>query len=156
MLRSLGIPARVVSGFKCDEWNAGGGYYQVRQRHAHTWVEAYIRAGQIPPELMHGKDRWPWNDGAWIRLDPTPGGGEGLRTHWYSPIGEALDWVDSKWSNYVVELDFDRQRDAIYQPIAAVILAGWRGLPIPAGGTPSWARWAWQIISIISAARSAG
>ena len=25
-----------------------------------------------------------------------------------------------------MELDFDRQRDAIYQPIAAVILAGWR------------------------------
>ena len=29
-----------------------------------------------------------------------------------------MDWLDSAWSNYVVELDCQRQRDAIYQPIA--------------------------------------
>ena len=31
MLRSQQIPARMVVGFKCDEWNSMGGYYQVRQ-----------------------------------------------------------------------------------------------------------------------------
>ena len=54
--------------------------------------------------------------------------------HWFSPIRDALDWLDSAWSNYVVELDCQRQRDAIYQPIAR--RDGPRGgkRPIRAGG----------------------
>ena len=35
-----------------------GGYYQVRQLHAHTWVEAYLRPSQLPAKLKHGKDYW--------------------------------------------------------------------------------------------------
>ncbi len=60
MLRSQGIPARMVCGFKCDQndWNSAGGYYQVRQLHAHTWVEAYLRPSQLPVKLEHGKDYW--------------------------------------------------------------------------------------------------
>ena len=43
MLRSQGIPARMVVGYKCDEYNPLGNFFQVRQLHAHTWVEAYPR-----------------------------------------------------------------------------------------------------------------
>ncbi len=39
MLRSQHIPARVVVGYRTDEWNQIGQCYQVRQLHAHTWVE---------------------------------------------------------------------------------------------------------------------
>ncbi len=57
MLRSLGIPARLVTGFLATEWNDFGGYYTVRQRDAHAWVEVYYpRSG-------------------WITLDPTPASG---------------------------------------------------------------------------------
>ncbi len=42
MLRSQGIPARIAIGFRCGEWNSAGGYYQVRQLHAHTWVEVLL------------------------------------------------------------------------------------------------------------------
>ena len=42
MLRSQGIPARVVVGYKCDGWNKLGKFYQVRQSDAHAWVEAYL------------------------------------------------------------------------------------------------------------------
>ncbi|HPO15763.1 MAG TPA: DUF3488 and transglutaminase-like domain-containing protein [Candidatus Hydrogenedentes bacterium] len=54
MLRSLGIPARVVSGFKGGEWNAFDGSYTVRARMAHLWVEALF-----PSE-------------GWVRFDPSP------------------------------------------------------------------------------------
>lgn len=120
MLRSQGIPARMVVGYKCDEWNAEGGYYQVRQLHAHTWVEAFLHYNEIPPDMLHGKDFWPWKkEGGWLRLDPTPGvAGTRRDASWFAPIRGAMDRVESLWSKYVVELDYESQRDAIYGPIA--------------------------------------
>ncbi len=54
MLRSLGVPARLVTGFLATEWNEYGSYYTVRQRDAHAWVEVYF---------PHS---------GWITMDPTP------------------------------------------------------------------------------------
>lgn len=42
MLRSLGIPARVVSGYAQGEQTAATDTYLVRNRHAHTWVEVFF------------------------------------------------------------------------------------------------------------------
>ena len=42
MLRSQGIPSRVVLGYRCDEWHEDQQCYQVRQLHAHAWVEAFL------------------------------------------------------------------------------------------------------------------
>ena len=128
MLRAVGIPARMVSGYKCDEWNEMGKYYQVRQLHAHTWVEAYLRPKQLPRDLIHGADYWPWNRaGGWLQLDPTPAAREEKPT-WFTPVRHTFDWLDSAWSNYVVELDCQRQRDAIYQPIAQAATFLWQEL----------------------------
>jgi transglutaminase-like putative cysteine protease len=41
LLRSAGVPARLVGGFVAVERNEGGGYWVARQRDAHAWVEAY-------------------------------------------------------------------------------------------------------------------
>jgi transglutaminase-like putative cysteine protease len=54
MLRIIGIPARLVTGFLATEWNEYGGYFTVRQRDAHAWVEVYF---------PHS---------GWITMDPTP------------------------------------------------------------------------------------
>ncbi len=54
MVRSLGIPARVVSGFRGAEWNAGDQSYLVRAHMAHLWVEVYF--------LNRG----------WVTFDPSP------------------------------------------------------------------------------------
>lgn len=54
LLRTIGIPARLVTGFLATEWNEFGGYYTVRQQDAHAWVEVFFpRSG-------------------WITMDPTP------------------------------------------------------------------------------------
>ncbi|MHB8881827.1 MAG: transglutaminase family protein [Thermodesulfovibrionales bacterium] len=53
MLRSLGIHARVVTGFLGGDRNNYGDYIIVRRSNAHSWVEALI-------------------DGTWRRYDPTP------------------------------------------------------------------------------------
>ena len=42
MLRTLGIPARVVGGFTPGNRNAFTGYYEVKNSDAHTWVEVFF------------------------------------------------------------------------------------------------------------------
>ena len=42
MLRSLGIPARVVAGYAVGRRNTFSGYYEVRASDAHAWVEVWF------------------------------------------------------------------------------------------------------------------
>jgi transglutaminase-like putative cysteine protease len=42
MLRSLGIPARLVAGYTPGSHNPFTGYYEVHNSDAHTWVEAWF------------------------------------------------------------------------------------------------------------------
>ncbi len=61
MLRSQGIPARMVSGYKGGEWNSLGEFYQVRELNAYAWAEVQVA------------DPDPNNAGKkWLILDPTP------------------------------------------------------------------------------------
>ncbi|NTV13709.1 MAG: DUF3488 domain-containing transglutaminase family protein [Desulfobulbaceae bacterium] len=53
MLRSRGIPARLVTGFSATNYNPLTGYYEVRGIDGHAWTEAYL-----PP---HG----------WVTFEPT-------------------------------------------------------------------------------------
>ena len=57
MMRSLGLPARNVTGFLGADYNPYGDYYAVRNGHAHSWVEVFI-------------------DGRWLTFDPTPASGQ--------------------------------------------------------------------------------
>lgn len=103
MLRSLKIPARVVCGFTSPEWNPMGQFYQVRQCHAHSWVECYLP------------------DGTWLQLDATPPEGRNeaiaqLDTG-FPLMRQISDMVDYVWSGYVLGLDSKRQEEAVYSPI---------------------------------------
>jgi transglutaminase-like putative cysteine protease len=42
MARSLGIPARIATGFAQGTYDSGRGVYQVYQNNAHTWAEIYF------------------------------------------------------------------------------------------------------------------
>lgn len=80
LARSLGIPARVASGFRVHERNPVGGFYAVRARDAHAWVEA-------------------WVDGAWRTYDPTPPGALRAQASGTTPWARALwDWSQDRWS----------------------------------------------------------
>jgi len=55
MLRELGVPARLVSGYGSGNFNPVTNYYEVRANDAHAWVEVYFPG--------YG----------WLPFDPTPG-----------------------------------------------------------------------------------
>jgi protein-glutamine gamma-glutamyltransferase len=90
MLRSLGIPARIVMGFYGGELNTYGEYIIVRQSDAHSWVEALI-------------------DKRWKRFDPTPAVAVGKP----SAIDLYLDMLRMKWNRYVVSFSSSDQRQMI-------------------------------------------
>jgi transglutaminase-like putative cysteine protease len=51
LLRSVGIPARLVTGYLPGDFNPDSGVYTVREGHAHAWTEIYFpRHGWIPFE----------------------------------------------------------------------------------------------------------
>jgi len=111
MLRSQGIPARLVVGYHTDEFNSIGGFYTARQLHAHAWVEALVDAKWINPDhLFHPLE---WSDQYWVRFDPTPGGG-GVERAVSGRVAEVLDLAQSMWTDYVVQRSPSiRQRDGL-------------------------------------------
>jgi transglutaminase-like putative cysteine protease len=48
LARALGIPARLVAGYRVVEHNGFGGYAVVRSKHAHAWGEAYVPVATDP------------------------------------------------------------------------------------------------------------
>ncbi len=80
MLRTQGIPARMVTGFKGGEENAYGNYVIVRQSNAHSWVEVAI-------------------DDEWVRFDPTPLADIGTSRGF---VVQAFDALRMSWYRYVV------------------------------------------------------
>lgn len=92
LLRTLGIPARVVNGFQQGQWNEFGKYFVVRQSDAHSWVEVFFP----------GK--------GWITFDPTP---PSAFSEEYAPVidripvvnrvNRYLDFIRTRWDRYIVQ-----------------------------------------------------
>lgn len=101
LLRSEGVPARLISGFVATEWNNASGYLIVRARDAHTWVE-----------VLDGD--------TWIRYDPTPGSFQQV-----SLITNFLDNVRMTWYRNVVTYDLARQVQTVTS-VGAFFAAGGR------------------------------
>ena len=129
MLRSQGIPSRVVNGFVTNEYDARGEYYRIRQRDAHSWVEAYVPHECLPDTCPFGKKDADWKLGGWLRLDPTPSRTAG--TAFTSLVGNVeswFEWAQDAWVTYVVHMDGAKQREAIYDPLKSLAAELKRGL----------------------------
>ncbi len=113
MLRSQGIPARIVVGYHGDEFNSLGQYYIFRQSHAHAWVEALIDREDIPlSQTVYGQ---PVSQRYWLRLDPTPGGG-GVPDGGSNANGggrRIAELAKNFWNDYIIEMNHQRQDSAL-------------------------------------------
>jgi len=96
MMRSLGKPARNVTGFLGADYNPYGDYYAVRNGHAHSWVEVLI-------------------DGRWITFDPTPASGQVFATPsgFAVKLRQMMDAMRVRWAEYVVEYNIRDQAKAL-------------------------------------------
>ncbi|HRE15686.1 MAG TPA: DUF3488 and transglutaminase-like domain-containing protein [Rhodocyclaceae bacterium] len=116
LMRSAGIPARVVGGYQGGEANPVDGYYVIRQSDAHAWAEVWLE----------GK--------GWVRVDPTAAvsperieaniatalpAGEPLptlvqiNTDWIKALRFRWEAVNNSWNQWVLGYNPDRQRELL-------------------------------------------
>jgi hypothetical protein len=108
MLRAVGIPSRVVNGFRRGEHNEWSDYFIVRQSDAHSWVEAFFPGP------------------GWIEFDPTPVGSQNRGSAWYRRLAQILDTLDVVWTEVVT---FDRVKQiGFFQSVRRKIESSWENV----------------------------
>jgi len=97
LVRSIGIPARLVNGFAGGSENSIGGFVELTRSDAHAWVEVHFaRAG-------------------WVRYDPTPVDAR-LRAdepHLLAQLRGLGSALEHWWYQHVVEFDRSHQMRAL-------------------------------------------
>ncbi len=91
MLRTLGIPARVATGFAGGTYNPVSGWHVIRASDAHSWVEAWLPGR------------------GWTLFDPTPPDPNPVGQTLMSTLSQYLDAADVFWQDWVLSYDLDRQ-----------------------------------------------
>jgi protein-glutamine gamma-glutamyltransferase len=133
MLRSQGIPSRIVLGYRgADE--VGDGKYEVRNAMAHSWVEA-----MIPRQRPDGETAWHW-----LTLDPTPATedtevAEFQWSRWWDDTRMSLSGM---FKHFIVEYDADQQdrtRSSLGDTVEAIFKKGWPGVAVGSRGVAFYA-----------------
>ncbi len=98
MLRTQGIPARLVNGFQMGEYSEISDFYTVRQSDAHSWVEVYFP--------KHG----------WIAFDPTPAAGlSQYDNNWLATLRHFSESVEMFWLEHVIGFSANEQASMAFR-----------------------------------------
>ncbi len=127
LLRAAGIPARVVNGFQRGEWNEVGQFYTVRQRDAHSWVEAYL------PEA------------GWVTFDPSPR--TAFEAQAFAPSGWLLKYFDAlrmRWNRYVIDYSLADQA-------ALAVGLRYQSFALRRSVSQAWDHWTFRVSRLLRA-----
>jgi len=130
MLRSLGVPARLAAGYGSGTHNPITGFYEVRAKDAHAWVEVYFpEQGWVPFDPTPGWTRDPYSGPMrrWLFSGATERFGMGGLTSSASQIGAAGAALLGALSGPLSVIG------AVIGALGAVVALGWG----------SWALWQW-------------
>jgi protein-glutamine gamma-glutamyltransferase len=87
LLRTVGIPTRLVNGFLMGEYNPVGGDYIIRESDAHSWVEVYVPGS------------------GWLEFDPTPPDPTLPPNGMLAQVARYVDAAELYWSSYILIYD---------------------------------------------------
>jgi transglutaminase-like putative cysteine protease len=113
MARSVGIPARVVTGYQGGEFNSMGGYFIVRQSDAHAWSEVWLEGRgwqRIDPTAAIAPERIERGLDAAISAEEDVPGRVLRQSALFSGIRLAWDAANTFWNDQVVEFGENQQR----------------------------------------------
>jgi transglutaminase-like putative cysteine protease len=111
VMRAMGVPARIVTGYQGAEPADADGFHIVRQSHAHAWAEywqpeaGWLRAdptGAVAPERVRASQALPTQPGlvGGALRSVSPALADQLRRGW--------ELLDSRWAQWV--MGYSRQR----------------------------------------------
>ena len=123
MLRSLGIPARLATGFQSGVYNPVSDLWLVRASDAHSWVEAWIPG--------YG----------WTTFDPTPADPNAGGLAWLAQLSLYLDAAETFWREWVMTYDVARQGTLAYRMEQGVHRAGIRWFDTAVSVRSGWERY---------------
>ena len=129
LMRSAGIPARIVTGYQGGEFNPAGNYYIVRQSDAHAWAEVWLTetgwtrvdptAAVAPERIEYGADglRRLLARGALLGGLPADTVRGLLSLTWLEQARQQtrLSWdaVNTTWQRWVLDYGQDRQQELL-------------------------------------------
>lgn len=149
VMRAMGVPARVVTGYQGAEEPDADGFRVVRQSHAHAWAEYWMPGagwlrvdptGAVAPERVRASRA----------LQPQPGFVAGafqnVNPALATQLRRAWELLDSRWNQWVMGYSRSKQFDllrrlGVHQPDwadLAKVLMGLLSATALAGAT-----WAW-------------
>jgi protein-glutamine gamma-glutamyltransferase len=116
LMRGMGIPARLVTGYQGGELNSVDGFWVIRQSDAHAWTEVWL-AGRGWVRVDPTSAVAPGRTGSFQRLQPPPGVmanalgavnpnlAAGLRAAW--------DALNNSWNQWVLNYTQSKQLDLL-------------------------------------------
>jgi len=114
LMRSAGIPARVVTGYQGGWWSESGGYLLVRNSDAHAWAEVWMASR------------------GWVRVDPTAAVSPARIEVGAAAANDASSWAQSEWVR-AFRNHFDRVNGWWTQAVIRFDALRQRGLLTPFG-----------------------
>jgi transglutaminase-like putative cysteine protease len=124
MLRALGIPSRMATGFQSGVYNPVNDLWLFRASDAHSWVEGWIPG--------YG----------WTTFDPTPADPNAGSLGLFSRAALYLDAAETFWQEWVVTYDLARQGSLAYRMEQTAHRAGLRWVDTAAALKTDWERYA--------------
>ncbi len=113
VLRRLGVPTRVVTGFQGGDSSLLDNYVTVRAHDAHSWVEYYDERAKrwkridptaevAPLRIAMGSEHFLSGDGGWM-------------WNWvaYYRFRALIDEVDAAWVGFLLRFDLARQKELL-------------------------------------------
>lgn len=120
MLRMAGIPSRIVGGYMGGELNRNENYVILREYDAHAWVEAFInnRWVELDPTAVVAE----WNSNG-ISEQSVIGASNGITAEKsiLSGLVSLKEYMDMKWTMFVLNFDSERQQSIFKGSIIAVL-----------------------------------
>ncbi len=112
LMRAVGIPSRVVTGYQGGEYNSFGNYYIVRQSDAHAWAEVWL-AGRgwvrVDPTAAIAPERVERNLAASLRDNAALPFMSRNPPLWLSQLRMNIDALSNSWNLWVLGYDPERQ-----------------------------------------------
>jgi transglutaminase-like putative cysteine protease len=127
LMRTAGVPARVVTGYQGGVYNSVGKYLLVRQSEAHAWCEVWLDGKgwqRVDPTAVVSPERIEYGLEVSSSVSSMDAGDESgrsdavrraLRRNFFKQLFETLeqywDTINNKWNLWIMSYDIYRQRD---------------------------------------------